>query len=141
VGAFGQLSYEVIPNLTITGGARITNDSKSTRLLKTADTGTGAVTYTGRRFVELEDTKESWDVSALYKLGDNASVYARVAQGLPGPDHPGPLGGVQFGLHHCGFGDDPVVGSRREGCAARQSRPLRLERLLLHRRRHPAERQ
>lgn len=82
---FGQASYEVVPNLTLTAGARVTNDSKSTRLLKTADSGTGAVTYTGRRFVELEDTRESWDVSALYKLGDDVSLYARVARGFRGP--------------------------------------------------------
>jgi iron complex outermembrane recepter protein len=83
--AFGQLSYELTPGFTLTGGARITNDSKRTRLLKTADSGTGQVTYTGRRDVTLEDTKPSWDLSALYKLSGDVSVYARVASGFRGP--------------------------------------------------------
>ncbi|MDT9146210.1 hypothetical protein RSW78_26655, partial [Escherichia coli] len=38
---FGQVSYEVLPNLTITAGARTTEDSKETRLLKTADSAAG----------------------------------------------------------------------------------------------------
>ncbi|UYY59060.1 TonB-dependent receptor [Sphingomonas sp. S2-65] len=82
---FGQLSYELTDGFTITGGARITNDTKRTRLLKTADGGTGQVTYTGRRDVELDDTRESWDLSALYKLSQDVSVYARVASGFRGP--------------------------------------------------------
>ncbi|MBO9623110.1 MAG: TonB-dependent receptor [Sphingomonas sp.] len=82
---FGQASYELLPRLTLTAGARVTNDSKNTRLLKTADSGTGQVTYAGRRYVELEDTRESWDVSALYKLSDDVSLYARVASGFRGP--------------------------------------------------------
>jgi len=82
---FGQASYEVTPDLTITAGARETEDKKKTRLLKTADTATGVVTYTGRRFVELSDTKPSWDLSALYKVNPDLSVYARVATGFRGP--------------------------------------------------------
>jgi iron complex outermembrane receptor protein len=82
---FGQVSYDLTDAFTLSAGARITNDTKRTRLLKTADTGTGAVTYTGRRDVELDDTKESWDVNALYKLSEDVSVYARVASGFRGP--------------------------------------------------------
>jgi iron complex outermembrane receptor protein len=85
--AFGQVSYELADNFTLTGGARITNDGKRTRLLKTANSPTGQVTYNPafRRDIELEDTKESWDVSALYKLSEDVSVYARVASGFRGP--------------------------------------------------------
>jgi iron complex outermembrane receptor protein len=43
------------------------------------------VTYAGRRFVELSDTQPSWDVSALYKVNPDVSVYARVATGFRGP--------------------------------------------------------
>jgi iron complex outermembrane receptor protein len=82
---FGQASYEVTPDLTITGGVRETEDTKKTRLLKTADTVTGAVTYTGRRFVRLSDTQPSWDVSALYRVNPELSLYARVAKGFRGP--------------------------------------------------------
>jgi iron complex outermembrane receptor protein len=82
---FGQASYAVTDALTITAGARVTEDKKETRLLKTADTAVGAVTYTGRRFVELSDTKPSWDVSALYQFTPDFGVYARVAKGFRGP--------------------------------------------------------
>jgi len=83
--AFGQVSYAVTDALTITAGARQTEDTKKTRLLKTADTAAGVVTYAGRRFVRLSDSKPSWDVSALYQLNPDLSVYARVAKGFRGP--------------------------------------------------------
>ncbi len=82
---FGQVSYDVTPNLTVTAGARQTDDTKKTRLLKSADTATGAVTYTGRRYVKLSDSQPSWDLSALYKVTGDVSVYARVARGFRGP--------------------------------------------------------
>jgi iron complex outermembrane receptor protein len=82
---FGQASYQILPKLTITGGARITRDTKTTDLLKTADNAAGAVTYTGRRHVRLSDTKPSWDVSALYEASPDLSLYARVAKGFRGP--------------------------------------------------------
>ena len=84
-GVFGQVSYDVTDQLTLTGGARETKDTKKTRLLKTADTAAGVVTYTGRRFVELSSTKPSWDLSALYKVNPELSLYARVATGFRGP--------------------------------------------------------
>jgi len=82
---FGQASYDVTDALTVTAGVRETEDKKKTRLVKTADTATGVVTYTGRRFVELSDTKPSWDLSALYKVNPDFSLYARVATGFRGP--------------------------------------------------------
>jgi len=84
-GLFGQVKYQVTDKLTLTGGVRETKDSKSTRLLKTANTVTGARTYTGRTYVKLSDTKPSWDVSALYAATPEVSVYARVAHGFRGP--------------------------------------------------------
>ncbi len=92
--AFGQISYELTDNLTLTGGARITNDTKSTNLLlhpnfaslnvpATAPTNSyacGAATY-----CRLSDTQPSWDVSLLYKLAPEVSVYARYARGFRGP--------------------------------------------------------
>jgi iron complex outermembrane receptor protein len=84
-GIFGQLSYQLTDKLTITGGARETKDTKSTRLIKTADTAAGAVTYTGRRYVRLSDTVPSWDASLLYQIDPNVSVYARAARGFRGP--------------------------------------------------------
>jgi iron complex outermembrane receptor protein len=82
---FGQASYAVTDALTITAGVRETEDTKKTRLVKTADTVTGAVTYTGRKFVRLSDTKPSWDLSALYQVNPDVSLYARIATGFRGP--------------------------------------------------------
>ncbi|MGR6330449.1 TonB-dependent receptor [Sphingomonas sp. XXL09] len=83
--AFGQASFKVTPDFTITAGARETNDTKKTTLLKTANTVANVSTYTGRRYVRLSDTTPSWDVSALYQIDPNDSVYARVARGFRGP--------------------------------------------------------
>jgi len=82
---FGQASYDVTPQLTLTAGVRQTDDTKKTRLLKTADTAAGAVTYTGRRSVKLSDSQPSWDLSARYAVNEDVSVYARVAKGFRGP--------------------------------------------------------
>ena len=84
-GIFGQLSYKLTDKLTITAGARESNDTKRTRLLKTANTIANVVTYTGRTYVRLSDTKPSWDVSALYQLTPDVSLYGRIAHGFRGP--------------------------------------------------------
>lgn len=83
--AFGQLSYKVSDALTLTAGVRETDDSKHTRLLKTADNAAGVSTYTGRRDVSLSATKPSWDLSAMYAFNPDVSLYARVASGFRGP--------------------------------------------------------
>ncbi|HEX8445042.1 MAG TPA: TonB-dependent receptor [Sphingomonas sp.] len=83
--AFGQLSYELIDGLTLTAGGRETKDTKTTRLLKTANSVANVSTYRGRTFVRLSDTQPSWDLSALYQITPDLSVYARVARGFRGP--------------------------------------------------------
>jgi iron complex outermembrane receptor protein len=83
--AFGQASFQVTDALTITAGARQTEDTKKTKLIQTANTATGAVTYTGRRYVRLSDSKLSWDLSALYQVNPDFGLYARVAKGFRGP--------------------------------------------------------
>ena len=82
---FGQVSYDVTDKFTLTAGLRQTKDEKKTRLLKTADTAAGAVTYKGRTYVEMSDTTPSWDLSAMYAFNPQLSVYARVARGFRGP--------------------------------------------------------
>ncbi|QQQ02199.1 TonB-dependent receptor [Lysobacter enzymogenes] len=83
--AFGQLSYKFGDKFTVTAGVRETRDSKRTRLLKTADTVAGVSTYKGRRDVEMADTTPSWDLSAMYEITPQVSVYGRVARGFRGP--------------------------------------------------------
>lgn len=84
-GVFGQVSYDFTPDFTLTVGARESGDTKKTRLLKPSLTAAGVDVYTGRRFVRLKDTQPSWDVSALYRVNPDLSLYARVARGFRGP--------------------------------------------------------
>ncbi|KZE17813.1 MULTISPECIES: TonB-dependent receptor [Sphingomonas] len=83
--AFGQAHYDFTDRLTLTAGARITEDTKRTRLVKTANTAANVVTYRGRTDVKLSSTEPSWDVSLLYKASDELSLYSRVARGFRGP--------------------------------------------------------
>lgn len=80
-GLFGQASYAVTDAFTLTGGVRVTNDTKKTTLLKAVNTAA----YGGYAPVRLSDTKPSWDISALYKLSPEVNLYARVARGFRGP--------------------------------------------------------
>lgn len=82
---FGQASYDILSDLAITAGARITRDKKETHLLKTANTAADVVTYTGRTDVKLSDSKPSYDLSVQYEFTPNLSIYARVAYGFRGP--------------------------------------------------------
>jgi len=82
---FGQASYDLTARLTVTGGVRVTNDSKDTTLLKTANTIANVSTFTGATRVQLADTKPSWDASVLYRADADVSLYARAARGFRGP--------------------------------------------------------
>ncbi len=82
---FGQISYAFTDKFNVTAGLRQTKDEKHTRLLKTADTAAGVVTYKGRTDVKMSDTTPSWDLSAMYQFTPNVSVYAKVARGFRGP--------------------------------------------------------
>jgi len=84
-GVFGQVSYQATDRLTLTAGGRISEDTKRTQLLRTADSAAGVSTYRGRRDVRLSDTQPSWDLSALYEVNPNLNVYVRAARGFRGP--------------------------------------------------------
>jgi iron complex outermembrane receptor protein len=84
-GLFGQASYEVVPGFTITAGGRYTKDTKETRLVRATANVAGVSTYAGRRYVKLTGKEPSWDVSALYEVTPEVSLYARVARGFRGP--------------------------------------------------------
>lgn len=91
---FGQASYQLTEQLTLTGGVRVTEDKKSTDLLLHPNSATLSVPATApasayrcgtATFCSLSDTKPSWDVSLLYRATDQVSLYARVARGFRGP--------------------------------------------------------
>nr|WP_174285594.1 TonB-dependent receptor [Sphingomonas bacterium] len=91
---FAQASYDLTSALTLTGGVRVTNDTKRTSLLLHPNFVNLAVPVTApassyacgtATYCRLSDTKPSFDASLLYKLSPEASVYARVARGFRGP--------------------------------------------------------
>jgi iron complex outermembrane recepter protein len=84
---FGQATYTITPAFSVTGGARVTNDTKSTALVKPAETIAGVSTFpsSAASSVRMSDTKPSWDIAALYRVGDTTSLYARIARGFRGP--------------------------------------------------------
>jgi iron complex outermembrane receptor protein len=91
---FGQASYQLTEQLTLTGGVRVTEDKKSTDLVLHPNNATLSVPASApasayscgtATFCTLSDTKPSWDVSLLYRATDEVSVYARVARGFRGP--------------------------------------------------------
>ena len=71
---FGQVSYDLSDALTLTGGLRYTNDDKDLHV-RGAPANNRSVS----------DDHVSWDLSAMYKLTQDFSVYARVADGFRGP--------------------------------------------------------
>ena len=84
---FGQASYAITPDFTITGGARWTKDSKSTRLVQAVRNAAGVDQFPAAfaRYVKLSDDKPSWDLSAMYQATPDLNLYARVARGFRGP--------------------------------------------------------
>lgn len=92
--AFGQASWEVVDRLTLTGGVRVSNDTKSTNLLLHPNFAALAVPVTAPAssyrcgtaiYCRLSDTQPSWDASLLYRATDGVSLYARAARGFRGP--------------------------------------------------------
>ncbi len=84
---FGQASYRLAERLTLTAGARYTEDDKRTRLVRAGRNAAGSAdTFpAASRDVTLTGKEPSWDVSALYEIDPTANVYARIARGFRGP--------------------------------------------------------
>src|SRR5688572_26272187 len=72
---FGQGSYEVSDAITLTGGLRYTDDQKDFEVV-------GGNPADDRH---VEDDRLSWDLSAMFDVSDDASVYARAASGFRAP--------------------------------------------------------
>jgi iron complex outermembrane receptor protein len=75
--AFAHISYDVSDALTITGGARYTDDEKD--LTATGNPG-GPVPPTN-----VQDSQVSWDLSAAFHTSDTFTLYGRVASGFRAP--------------------------------------------------------
>jgi len=72
---FGQGSYQITPAFKITAGARYTEDDKQFSVVGGSPADDRSVS----------DEKVSWDVSAMYDLTEQVSLYARVADGFRAP--------------------------------------------------------
>jgi len=75
--AFAHLSVDVSEAWNITGGLRWTDDDKDFRVISTPIGSTAPAS--------VSDSKLSWDLSALYKVNSDFSVYGRVANGFRAP--------------------------------------------------------
>ena len=73
---FGQGSYNVTEQFTLTAGVRYTDDEKDAVHFRPS----GPLPP-----ISLGDDNVSWDVALAYALGDDAQVYARVASGFRAP--------------------------------------------------------
>jgi iron complex outermembrane receptor protein len=74
---FGHLSYEVNDALTLTGGARFTDDEKDM-------TASNAPLFPIAP-QNVSDSQVSWDLSALYEVSDQFNIYGRLASGFRAP--------------------------------------------------------
>ncbi|MAK61207.1 MAG: TonB-dependent receptor [Ponticaulis sp.] len=86
---FGSVSYDVTEALTLTGGARFTDETKDFEVERILSPfGAGPL---GPIAGSVGDDQVSWDLSALYELNDDTNLYARVAKGFRGPSIQGRL--------------------------------------------------
>ena len=72
---FGHVSYDVSDNLTLTGGARYTDDDKDM----------SAASFAPVAPVSVSDDQVTGDISALYRVSDQFNIYARIATGFRAP--------------------------------------------------------
>ncbi|RDV27382.1 TonB-dependent receptor [Alteromonas aestuariivivens] len=83
---FGQSSYQVTDKLNVTGGVRYTHDEKSLDVGDQNVNGfalvTGDATIQDYEHTNVDDGQVSFELSANYKLTDDASLFARYANGF-----------------------------------------------------------
>lgn len=80
---FGQTSFDVTDEFTLTAGARYTNDEKDFRVIQFGQLwlDLGIPTFLAAP-INVEDDRLSWEISANFALSDNTSVYGRYADGF-----------------------------------------------------------
>lgn len=73
---FGQASYELTDQFTVTAGLRYTEDDKSL---------VGIATNIPVPDVNVADEKLTWDLALAYQVNDDVNLFARVARGFRAP--------------------------------------------------------
>ncbi|WP_029013579.1 TonB-dependent receptor [Niveispirillum irakense] len=81
---FGQLSYELTEQLTLTGGLRYTEDNKT--LVRREVTYTSGTPVNGSvSRAKTSDERVSWDLAADYAFTEEVRGFVRVASGFRAP--------------------------------------------------------
>ena len=79
---FGQASYDVTDQLTLTAGVRYTDDEKDFQVLQYGalwlELGFLGIVDP----INVKDDETSWEVSANYAMTDDSSLYARLSSGF-----------------------------------------------------------
>ena len=80
---FGQGSYDVSDNLTLTAGVRYTEDEKDFRVLQFGQLwlDLGIPTFIADP-INVDDDQTSWELSANFSLTDESTLYGRIASGF-----------------------------------------------------------
>ena len=80
---FGQGSWDVTDQLTLTAGVRYTDDEKDFEVLQFGQLwlDIGIPTFLAGP-INVDDGQASWELSANYAVSDAASMYVRVANGF-----------------------------------------------------------
>lgn len=80
---FGQGSWDLTDRLNLTAGVRYTDDEKDFQVLQFGQLwlDLGIPTFLAAP-INVDDGQLSWEASANYAFTDNASLYARVANGF-----------------------------------------------------------
>jgi iron complex outermembrane receptor protein len=76
---FGSAGYQLTPAFKVSGGLRYTQDRKTLETIPVTDTAVDSSEGLGKG---TSDGRTTWDLTGLYKLSPDASVYARVATGF-----------------------------------------------------------
>jgi len=84
--AFGQFDFYVTDALTVTAGARVTQDEISTNVLQMQrDYFIGIGGPRGRFIETVDNTNLSWKLGANYDYSDDVMIYASMGQGYKAP--------------------------------------------------------
>jgi len=80
---FGQGSYDLTDNLTLTAGVRYTDDDKDFEVLQFGQLwlDIGIPTFIAGP-ISVDDDETSWEIAANYALNDDSTLFGRVASGF-----------------------------------------------------------
>ncbi len=83
---YAQLGYHLTDRLTLAAGLRHTDDKRDLTVgeqnVDSFALSIGAATIQDYDPVAVSDSQQSWDVSANYRMTENTSLFARIAEGF-----------------------------------------------------------